>query len=75
VNPVVAIVLGHFAAGEIITGRSIAASALILVSVFLLLSGGAPIKRNEMIKAGEEVQSVKFMDVSVRGAPARRSGD
>jgi drug/metabolite transporter (DMT)-like permease len=55
VNPVVAIVLGHFVAGEIITGRSIAASALILVSVFLLLSGGAPIKRKSLIQAGEEV--------------------
>jgi drug/metabolite transporter (DMT)-like permease len=54
VNPVVAIVLGHFVAGEIIAGRSIAASMLIVVSVFLLLSGGAPIKRNAVIKVGEE---------------------
>jgi drug/metabolite transporter (DMT)-like permease len=55
VNPVVAITLGHFVAGEIITGRSIAASALIVVSVFLLLSGGAPVKRSLTVKAGEEV--------------------
>jgi drug/metabolite transporter (DMT)-like permease len=54
VNPVVAIVLGHFAAGEIITGRSIAASSLILVSVFLLLSGPSKIKRSRMLKTAEE---------------------
>jgi drug/metabolite transporter (DMT)-like permease len=54
VNPVVAIVLGHFVAGEIITGRSIAASMLIVVSVFLLLSGPSKIKRSSMIKAAEE---------------------
>jgi drug/metabolite transporter (DMT)-like permease len=41
VNPVVAIALGHFAAGEIITGRSIVAASLILLSVFLLLTGTA----------------------------------
>jgi drug/metabolite transporter (DMT)-like permease len=49
VNPVVAIVLGHFAAGEIITGRSIAASVLIVLSVFLLLSGAVPIKRGAAV--------------------------
>jgi drug/metabolite transporter (DMT)-like permease len=49
VNPVVAIVLGHFAAGEIITGRSIAASALIVVSVFLLLSAAVPTKRGAAV--------------------------
>jgi drug/metabolite transporter (DMT)-like permease len=52
VNPVVAIALGHFAAGEIITGRSIAASALIVVSVFLLLSGTAQIKRGAAVSEG-----------------------
>jgi drug/metabolite transporter (DMT)-like permease len=53
VNPVVAIVIGHFAAGEIITGRSVAAAALIVVSVFLLLSPPASINQGSMIKAAE----------------------
>jgi drug/metabolite transporter (DMT)-like permease len=54
VNPVVAILLGHFAAGEIITGRSIGASVLILVSVFLLLAGPAVSKRGSVINPGGE---------------------
>ena len=37
VNPVVAVALGYFAAGEIITPRIIAGSLLVLVSVFLIL--------------------------------------
>lgn len=37
VNPIVAIALGYFAAGEIITWRIIAGSVLVLVSVFLIL--------------------------------------
>jgi drug/metabolite transporter (DMT)-like permease len=53
VNPVVAILLGHFVAGEIVTSRSIAASMLIVVSVFLLLSGPSKIKRNPMIETAE----------------------
>jgi drug/metabolite transporter (DMT)-like permease len=57
VNPVVAILLGHFVAGEIITGRSIAASMLIVVSVFLLLSGPSKIKRSTMIKTAEAALS------------------
>jgi drug/metabolite transporter (DMT)-like permease len=57
VNPLVAIVLGHFAAGEIITGRSVAASMLIVVSVFLLLSGASKIERSPIIKTAEEALS------------------
>jgi drug/metabolite transporter (DMT)-like permease len=38
VNPVVAITLGYFAAGEAVSGRTLVASALILCSVYLLLS-------------------------------------
>jgi drug/metabolite transporter (DMT)-like permease len=53
VNPVVAIVIGHFVAGEIITGRSVAAAALIMVSVFLLLSGPASGSPGSTIKAVE----------------------
>lgn len=53
VNPVVAIVVGHFVAGEIITGRSVAAAALIVVSVFLLLSQQAGISQGSMVKAVE----------------------
>jgi drug/metabolite transporter (DMT)-like permease len=37
VNPIVAVALGYFAAGEIITWRIIAGSVLVLVSVFLIL--------------------------------------
>ncbi len=37
VNPIVAVALGYFAAGEIITWRIIAGSILVLVSVFLIL--------------------------------------
>jgi drug/metabolite transporter (DMT)-like permease len=40
VNPVVAMALGYFLAGEVITLRSILASGMILVSVILILSGG-----------------------------------
>ena len=53
VNPVVAIVIGHFAAGEIITGRSVAAAVLIVVSVFLLLSRPTSDSQGSMIKAVE----------------------
>jgi drug/metabolite transporter (DMT)-like permease len=38
VNPVVAMALGYFAAGETITPRSVAASALVVVSVLLILT-------------------------------------
>ena len=37
VNPIVAVALGYFAAGEIITWRIIAGSVLVLISVFLIL--------------------------------------
>ncbi len=37
VNPVVAVALGYFAAGEAITAHSIAGAALVLISVFLIL--------------------------------------
>jgi drug/metabolite transporter (DMT)-like permease len=38
VNPIVALALGYFFGGEIITPRTVTASILVLVSVFLLLS-------------------------------------
>jgi drug/metabolite transporter (DMT)-like permease len=41
VNPVVAVALGYFVAGETITARTIVASALVVASVFLILSRGA----------------------------------
>jgi drug/metabolite transporter (DMT)-like permease len=41
INPVVAMALGYFVAGDVITIRSIFASGLILASVVLILSGGA----------------------------------
>jgi drug/metabolite transporter (DMT)-like permease len=37
VNPIVAVALGYFAAGEVITWRIVAGSVLVLVSVFLIL--------------------------------------
>lgn len=37
VNPIVAVALGYFAAGEVITARIIGGSLLVLVSVFLIL--------------------------------------
>jgi len=37
VNPIVAVALGHFVAGEIITTRTLIGTALVLMSVFLIL--------------------------------------
>jgi drug/metabolite transporter (DMT)-like permease len=37
VNPIVAVTLGYFAAGELVTSRTLAGSALVLISVFLIL--------------------------------------
>jgi drug/metabolite transporter (DMT)-like permease len=37
VNPIVAVALGYFVAGEVITWRIVAGSALVLISVFLIL--------------------------------------
>jgi drug/metabolite transporter (DMT)-like permease len=37
VNPVVAVILGYFLAGEVITPRMIAGAALVLLSVYLIL--------------------------------------
>ena len=40
VNPIVAIALGYFAAGEAITLRTLAGTALVITSVFLILRPG-----------------------------------
>jgi len=37
VNPLVAVALGYFAAGEVLTIRMILASTLVVASVFLIL--------------------------------------
>jgi drug/metabolite transporter (DMT)-like permease len=37
VNPIVAVALGYFVAGEIITRRTLLGAALVIVSVFLIL--------------------------------------
>lgn len=37
VNPIVAVALGYFAAGELVTMRTLAGTALVLVSVFMIL--------------------------------------
>jgi drug/metabolite transporter (DMT)-like permease len=41
VNPIVAVALGYFAAGEVITLRTLAGTALVIASVFLILRKGA----------------------------------
>jgi drug/metabolite transporter (DMT)-like permease len=38
VNPLIAVALGHFAAGEVVTARSIIASCIIVASVLLILA-------------------------------------
>ena len=38
VNPIVAIGLRHFLAGELITPRTVAATILVIGSIFLILS-------------------------------------
>jgi drug/metabolite transporter (DMT)-like permease len=40
VNPLIAVALGHFAAGEVVTIRSILASVIIVASVLLILAKG-----------------------------------
>ncbi len=40
VNPIVAVALGYFAAGEEVTWRTLAGTALVLISVFLILRRG-----------------------------------
>jgi drug/metabolite transporter (DMT)-like permease len=42
VNPVVAVALGYFAAGEIVTARTLAGTALVLASVVLILRKQKP---------------------------------
>jgi drug/metabolite transporter (DMT)-like permease len=38
VNPIIAVGLGHFAAGDVLTARSVVASLIIVASVFLILT-------------------------------------
>ena len=40
INPLVAVALGYFLAGEVITARTVVAAALVVGSVFLILSRG-----------------------------------
>jgi drug/metabolite transporter (DMT)-like permease len=42
INPLVAVGLGYFLAGEVITARTVAAATLVVGSVFLILSRGPP---------------------------------
>lgn len=42
VNPIVAVALGHFAANEAVTLRTVAGTALVLLSVFLILRPARP---------------------------------
>ncbi|HLZ97979.1 MAG TPA: EamA family transporter [Steroidobacteraceae bacterium] len=43
INPLVAVGLGYFLAGEVITARTVVAAALVVGSVFLILSRGPPV--------------------------------
>ena len=40
INPIVAVALGYFVAGEVVTGRMVIGAALVVLSVFLILRGG-----------------------------------
>lgn len=42
VNPIVAVALGYFAAGEVVTLRTLAGTSLVLISVFLILRRDEP---------------------------------
>jgi drug/metabolite transporter (DMT)-like permease len=50
VNPLVAVALGYFAAGEIVTLRTVLAAALVMASVFLILKNetavASPVRHN-----------------------------
>jgi len=50
VNPVVALVLGHFIAGEAVTARMLVGGLLVLVSVVLLLAKAEAIAKPEAIR-------------------------
>jgi drug/metabolite transporter (DMT)-like permease len=48
VNPLVAVALGYFVAGEVVTIRSVLACLIIVVSVFLILArAGKPVKQRD----------------------------
>lgn len=51
VNPLIAVALGHFVAGEIVTVRSILASFIIVGSVLLILTKASPMTRFGRIAA------------------------
>ena len=53
INPVVAMALGYFIAGDVITVRSVFASSLIVISVVLILTGGAKGKASFVSRAAE----------------------
>ncbi len=51
VNPVVAVALGYFVAGEAITGRMVAGSALVVLSVFVILKKERAEEEPELLEA------------------------
>ena len=61
VNPVVALALGYFVAGETITLRSVVASALVVASVFLILVGRS------------SREAVRRVETPARGNESRRN--
>jgi drug/metabolite transporter (DMT)-like permease len=53
VNPLVAVALGYFVAGEVVTIRSVVACLIIAVSVFLILAkGGKPVGQRAALVPG-----------------------
>jgi drug/metabolite transporter (DMT)-like permease len=60
VNPLVAVALGYFAAGELVTARTLVAALLIVGSVFLILAGDrAPRDRSTGLVAAPSPASQK----------------
>lgn len=61
VNPLVAVALGYFVAGEQVTGRMLVASALVVMSVFLILKPAVTQKESRGREAPGEA-TVNFSD-------------
>jgi drug/metabolite transporter (DMT)-like permease len=69
VNPLVAVALGYFVAGEALTLRMILASALVVASVFLILRTPAEMSRRECERAKARV--VRLGRRETRGGSGR----
>jgi drug/metabolite transporter (DMT)-like permease len=54
VNPLVAVALGYFAAGEVVTLRTVLAAALVMASVFLILKNESAAVRPSGVAAADK---------------------